>query len=122
MSNPHIMLTHLTKILHQAQVEKGFWDGVWRLDGLPSLTSIEQKLLLIVGEVAEAHEELRSNDDPHHVYYRENGKPEGFGFELADVFIRLADLAGALGLDLGAFVAEKHAFNLTRPPKHGRLF
>lgn len=109
-------LTHLTKILHKAQVEKGFWPQgaeFWNID---------QKLMLIVGEVAEAHEELRSNDDPHHVYYRDDGKPEGFAFELADVLIRLADLAAALGLDLGALVKEKHEFNQTRPHKHGRLY
>lgn len=101
--------------LHEAQSNKGFWDNF-------GINFLDQKLMLIVGEVAEAHEELRSNDDPLHVYYREDGKPEGFAFELADVFIRLADLAAALGIDLGARVAEKHAFNQTRPPKHGRLF
>jgi NTP pyrophosphatase (non-canonical NTP hydrolase) len=111
-------LTALCQQLHQAQVDKGFWDTFW--DERP--LNWDRKLLLIVGEVAEAHEELRSHDDPKHVYYREDGKPEGFAFELADVFIRLADLAGALGIDLGAAVAEKHAFNQTRPHKHGRLF
>lgn len=115
-------ITSLSKELHQAQYEKGFWYGVWRLDGQPTLSAIEQKLLLIVGEVAEAHEELRSNVDPKHAYYRDDGKPEGFAFELADVFIRLADLAGALGIDLGTVVREKHEFNQTRPHKHGRQF
>jgi hypothetical protein len=111
-------LTDLTKVLHKAQVDKGFWEDFennW-------LTMIDRKLMLIVGEVAEAHEEYRSNNDLLHVYYRDDGKPEGFKFELADVFIRLADLAGALGIDLGAAVAEKHAFNEKRPYKHGRLF
>jgi len=111
-------LTALTKLLHQAQVDKGFWGD----DGQFQPLIIDQKLLLIVGEIAEAHEELRSNDDPHHVYYRNDGKPEGFAFELADVFIRLADLVGALGIDLGAHVRIKHEFNLTRPHKHGRQF
>lgn len=107
-------LTDLTKVLHKAQVDKGFWDS--------EEANVDQKLMLIVGELSEAHEELRSDPDPLHVYYRDDGKPEGFKFELADVFIRLADLAGALGIDLGAAVAEKHAFNENRPYKHGRLF
>jgi NTP pyrophosphatase (non-canonical NTP hydrolase) len=116
-------LTALTKTLHEAQASKGFWDGTWPLEGMPSLSTIEQKLLLIVGEVAEAHEELRTNPDPLYVYFRDtDGKPEGFGFELADVFIRLADLAAAIGLNLGELVAEKHEFNKTRPHKHGRQF
>jgi len=111
-------LTDLTKVLHEAQVKKGFWE----LDAEGIGFNLDQKLMLIVGEVAEAHEEYRSNNDPDHVYYRDDGKPEGFKFELADVFIRLADLCGALGIDLGAVVAEKHAFNEKRPHKHGRLF
>lgn len=116
------LMKNLTQELHQAQAEKGFWELEQIAPGTFLGPNIDQKLMLIVGEVAEAHEELRSNDDPHHVYYRDDGKPEGFKFELADVFIRLADLAGALGIDLGAAVAEKHAFNQTRPSKHGRLF
>lgn len=107
-------LTALTKLLHKAQVDKGFWET--------GQENIDQKLMLIVGEVAEAHEELRSNDDVLYVYYRDDGKPEGFTFELADVFIRLADLAAALGIDLGAAVKEKQDFNVTRPRKHGRLY
>jgi NTP pyrophosphatase (non-canonical NTP hydrolase) len=34
--------------------------------------------------------------------------------ELADAMIRIADLAGALGLDLGGAIAEKMAYNATR--------
>lgn len=116
-------LTGLAHVIHEAQIEKGFWDTHYLVDedGTP-LFNLDQKLMLIVGEVAEAHEEFRSTTNIHHVYYREDGKPEGFEFELADVLIRLLDLAGALGIDLGAVVAEKHAFNQTRPHKHGRNF
>lgn len=111
-------LTHLAQEIHTSQVEKGFYG-----DGTKAVMwNIDQKLMLIVGEVAEAHEELRTHKDLKHVYYRDDGKPEGFEFELADVFIRLMDLAGALGIDIGARVAEKHAFNQTRPYKHGRNF
>lgn len=110
------VLTRISREIHTSQVEKGFWGK--ELEQF----NLDRKLLLIVGEVAEAHEELRSNDNPHYVYYREDGKPEGFEFELADVFIRLMDLAGALSIDIGARVAEKHAFNQTRPYKHGRQF
>lgn len=35
--------------------------------------------------------------------------------ELADAVIRIADLAGALGLDLGGAIAEKIRFNEHRP-------
>ena len=40
--------------------------------------------------------------------------------ELADVFIRLADMTKVLGIDLETEVWTKHKKNLTRPIKHGR--
>jgi hypothetical protein len=46
-------------------------------------------------------------------------KPEGFVVELADAVIRIADLCGALGLDLAAAIELKHAFNVSRPFRHG---
>ena len=66
--------------------------------------------MLVVSEVAEAMEGHRKNlpDDklPHRPMVE---------VELADAVIRIADLAGALGLDLGGAIAEKLAFNATRP-------
>lgn len=49
-------------------------------------------------------------------------KPEGFGVELADAVIRIADLAYLTGIDLEALIREKHQYNATRPYKHGRKF
>lgn len=109
------VLTTLALDIHKSQREKGFY-----FKGVE--INLDQKLMLIVGEVAEAHEELRSNVNPHHVYYREDGKPEGFEFELADVLIRVLDLAGALGIAIGARVDEKLAYNESRPHMHGRKF
>lgn len=66
--------------------------------------------MLVVSEVSEAMEGHRKNlpDDklPHRPMVE---------VELADAVIRIADLAGALGLDLGGAIAEKMAFNATRP-------
>lgn len=47
-------------------------------------------------------------------------KPEGFGIELADAIIRIADLAQRHGLHLGHLIRLKTAYNETRPHMHGR--
>lgn len=110
--------------------------------------AITEKLALIHEEISEALGEIRSGNAADRVYYRDtkgrNGepgdvfweqhfepdekkdvpifKPEGFGIELADAAIRIADLAFLLGLDLDALIEEKHEYNRTRPYKHGKKF
>lgn len=105
----------------------GFWDDSPANPkiALPSAdfaTYLGNKLMLIVGEVAEAHEELRKDADVTLTYHREDGKPEGFVFELADVLIRVFDLFGALDLDPELYVRAKMDYNSGRPSKHGKLF
>ncbi len=52
--------------------------------------------MLIICEIAEAAEEVRRPGfDPREKRYREDGKPEGFGPELADVVIRCGDTEAA---------------------------
>lgn len=101
--------------------------------------NIDQKLMLVVSELAEAQEELRDGRTPTEVYTKQVSgmrrvldptnvqesplpKPEGFGVELADAVIRIADLCGVLNIDLEACIATKLQYNATRPEKHGRQF
>lgn len=85
-----------------------------------------RRLLLLIGEVSEAYEEIRAGHAPADVYYHEQPdgtrKPEGYGVELADVALRLADIAESDGLDLGGLMAEKHVFNEKRPYKYNKSF
>ena len=92
-------------------------------DGSESRLDTSEKLMLIVDEVAEAHEELRKGINLKQVYYNEDkpGKPEGFPAELADILIRTIQLGAALGIDLDQAVKLKHDYNLTRPFKHGKV-
>lgn len=84
---------------------------------------LERKLLLAIGELVEAHEEIRAGHAPTDVYYSHDGtKPEGFGIELADAQIRLLDLAEAAGVDSEYMMNQKHLYNESRPYKHGRQF
>lgn len=100
----------LVNICHGASKAAGWWND---LDtGAPILERphvVGEKLMLVVSEVAEAMEGHRKGlaDDklPHRPMIE---------VELADAVIRIADLAGALGLDLGGAIAEKLAFNSTR--------
>lgn len=79
------------------------------------------RLMLVVTELAEAAEAYRDHGlDPDKLFYLdEKGKPEGIAAELADVVIRVGDLCGSLGIDLGKAVELKMAYNKTRPPMHG---
>lgn len=99
---------------HGNAVSKGFYDFV-----PPTLDAINTRLMLTVGELAEAQEELRAGHAPTEVYYRDDGKPEGFGMELADAVIRIADLAGFLGINLEQCIVDKHNYNTGRPHLHG---
>lgn len=84
--------------------------------------------MLIVGELGEAHEEVRGGHPDQETYYAagvkhpDNGslqKPEGVPSEYADVFIRLMDECGKAGIDIADAVREKLAYNNTRSPLHG---
>lgn len=132
-----ITLQQLQQQSHTLSRAKGWWDG--RLD--PADRSfVPEKLMLIVSECSEALESYRKNEPLN--YYQGHGdecetdedlglsrgtcytckkprKPEGIASELADVLIRVGDLAERLGIDLTRAVAEKHAYNETRSHKHG---
>lgn len=47
------------------------------------------------------------------------GKPEGVAAELADAIIRICDYAGAYGVPLSEAIVRKHAYNASRPYRHG---
>ncbi len=48
-----------------------------------------------------------------------DGKLEGVPSELADVVIRVLAMAGYFKIDIGQAIVDKHAFNATRPHRHG---
>lgn len=90
-------------------VRKGWYDN-----GSPP---IPERLALIHSEVSEALESHRNNEP--FLWFRDDGKPEGIAAELADVYIRIADMCGQLGIDLEEAIRLKAAYNETRPHRHG---
>lgn len=94
----------------------GFWPTLSPERPREAEAMIPEKLCLIHSEVSEALEAYR--DGALSLGY-EGKKPVGFLSELADVMIRVADLAGALDLDLENMIKIKMAYNRTRPHRHG---
>jgi len=103
-------IKQLQVICHQLATDKGFWEGDRNMGEL---------LMLIVSELGEALEALRK--DKRQIKYND-WKKDTFEDELADVAIRLFDLAEAEGVNLTWQIEQKLEYNKTRPPKHGKLF
>lgn len=87
------------KLVHANAVGKGWWNEPKR--------SVPELLCLVHSEVSEALEAYRNDDD------------RNFREELADIVIRVFDMAEALGIDIEQEILDKHSFNLTRPYRHG---
>lgn len=85
--------------------------GFWQSD------NTGEKIALMHSELSEALEADRKNLESEHI-------PEFSGVEeeLADVLIRIFDFAHQHELRLGAALAAKMQFNLTRPFKHGKNY
>lgn len=96
-------------------------------------------LMLIVTELGEACEADRKNRHAEMEHYEramsnpptpDNFKQacfEGlikdtFEDEIADTFLRLMDLCGALNIDIEKHIRLKAEYNLSRPPKHGKAY
>lgn len=71
--------------------------------------NVGEMIALMHSELSEALEGYRKSLPDHHLPFRSN-----FEVELADLLIRVFDLAGAMGLDLDGAFWEKRAYNLTR--------
>lgn len=56
------------------------------------------------------------------VWYHDNGKPEGMAVEMIDCIIRILDWCGYAKVDVEKVLEEKHAYNVTRPYKHGKNY
>lgn len=92
---------HLVEQCHGVAASCGWWDNKDR--------NIGELLCLVHSEISEAMEGARKDlkDDhlPHH---------DMLTVELADAIIRIADMAGGLGLPLHKALAEKLAYNQQR--------
>lgn len=88
---------------------KGFYDA-----GVPDVAAYCANLHGEVSELWEAHRRNVLNQPCD-----KNAELTCLEEELADIVIRVLDMAGALGVDLDGAVAEKMRYNATRGYRHG---
>lgn len=84
--------------------------------------SVGDKLMLIVSEAAEALEDHRDGHPVIHYWMggKDGTKPCGVPSELADIVIRVLDMAECFHVDLSEAIIDKMRYNKTRPYLHGR--
>lgn len=128
-------INKLVKKAHDNAVDKGFYDieGTGMID---TKRNISELLMLIVSELGEAQEALRNNFRAAiHTFERDINTighfsvpvfkeciKDSFEDEIADTFIRLADLCGYLNIDIEKHIKYKMQYNATKPRKHGKEF
>lgn len=127
------MINELAKEIHENNKSKGFYDDE---------KNIGEMLCLIHSEVSEALECDRK--DKYFKSYFEIFKSKNFVFdcfkkdenskhfeayfkdtfedELADIMIRVMDLAAFKGIDLEFHIKAKMKYNSMRPHKHGKKY
>ena len=109
--------TELQNFCHGQAHHNGWWTDMGtgqdlRSTGYPKLSptvNVGEKLMLIVTEVGEGMEGHRKLMMDDHLPTRTM-----LEVELADAVIRILDLAGGLGLDIGGAIAEKLLYNGSR--------
>jgi NTP pyrophosphatase (non-canonical NTP hydrolase) len=104
-------LNDFVNLCHSNALKAGWWTDLDTMEKEKITQNLVlAKLCLCHGEISEAMEGYRKGLKDDHLPHRDM-----IEVELADTFIRLADLAGLLELDLGGAVIEKIEYNKTRP-------
>ena len=96
--------------VHQTALEKG-----WHEEG----RSFGDLIALGHSELSEALEEFRAGCPLTQIYFDDKGKPCGIPIELADLVIRVFDMAEKYGINIAEALEMKSTYNESRPHRHG---
>lgn len=103
-------INYFVKSAHQTALEHGWYEDE------PNFGTL---IALCHSELSEALEHYRNNVSVTKLLYDQTNKPDGVPAELADVCIRIFDMCGYYGIDLGQAIKEKMEYNKGRPYRHG---
>lgn len=104
----------LAKEIYAVGCASGFYDH----DHTEPEFNHDQKLLLMVSEIIEGQDALRSAPWPGAPDDKLPNRP-GLEVELADAVIRIMNYGSHCGLDIPGALVEKAAYNATRGHRHG---
>lgn len=124
------MINRLASEIHKNNVNKGFYEDKKNIGEMLCLIHSEVSEALEadrVGNYAEMDETLWNdmNNDKEEDYFPHAFKEyckDTFEDELADIVIRVLDLAHYKGIDLEKHIQAKMRFNSTRVFKHGKKY
>lgn len=103
------VINHFVRVVHEDNVKAGWWSNSDGSDIRENPYCFSNKLALCHSELSEALEADRKGLNDDKLTHR-----AGREVELADTLIRIFDLAGAYGMDLGGAMVEKLEFNAQR--------
>jgi len=104
-----VAAAELVDLCHGAAVRSGWWAATDPNTSKQNPLHFASKLCLIHSEISEAMEGDRKKLKDDHLPERDMRE-----VELADAVIRIFDLAGGYGLDIGGAIADKLEYNAKR--------
>lgn len=110
INNPALQVAGqiLSQQCHAAAVDMGWWSDP--RTGKAIEKNRAELLMLVTSQISKAMEGHRRDQADAHLPHR-----KAFEVKLAGAVMRIFDLAGAEGFDLGTTIAELIEFNQTRP-------
>ncbi len=100
------------------EMGKRFYDNAVAHGFYETPGSVGERIALIHSEVSELLEAYRTSNPPCPKIPAITSAEE----EMADIIIRVLDMATAQGFDMDKAIELKHAYNVNRPFKHGKAF